>query len=144
MGNAGAPYRLRLVGRYIKGLGRSGVFLSMDYYREIFRERLGRDPYPGTLNIEVEGIEGYEDLRTLCPPNDEIGDIEIGGRTYGGLYIWRAKLRSEDILLIRPYRSTHDKKVLEIVAIEKLSEKLGLKEGELIPIEVECAKQNLS
>ncbi|MDT7887434.1 MAG: DUF120 domain-containing protein [Desulfurococcales archaeon] len=144
MENAGTLYRLRLIGRYIKGLGRSGVFLGMDHYRKIFREKLSREPYPGTLNIEAEGIEGYEDLRILCPPHEEIEDIEIGGKKYGGLYIWRAKLRSEDILLIRPYRSAHDKRVLEIVAVEKLSDKLGLKEGELIPIEVECSKQNLS
>ncbi len=139
MENAGAPYSIRLKGRYVKGLGRSGIFLSMDIYKEIFRRRLGEDPYPGTLNIEMEGLEGYEELKKICPPQEKIEDIVIGGKTYGGLYIWKAYMEGSEVLLIRPYRSTHKPTVLEIVSREKLVEKLKIDEGTAITISVECS-----
>ncbi len=138
MGSAGAPYLVRLRGRYVKGLGRSGYFLGMKIYREIFRERLGRDPYPGTLNIEIEGFKGYEDLRKICPEHEAIGDIEFEGKTYGGLYIWRAAFKDSEVLLIRPYRSAHDPKILEVVSGERLVEKHSIKEGDIVTIDIKC------
>lgn len=139
MESAGAPYSVRLRGRYVKGLRRSGIFLSIDIYKEIFRERLGEEPYTGTLNIEIEGLEGYEELRKICPPQEEIGDMVIDGKTYGGLYIWKAYIEGDKVLLIRPYRSTHKPTILEIVSREKLAEKLKIDEGTAITINVECS-----
>jgi riboflavin kinase len=139
MENAGAPYSIRLRGRYVKGLGRSGIFLSTDIYKEILRRRLGEDPYPGTLNIEMEGLEGYEELKKICPPQEKIEDTVIGGKAYGGLYIWKAYMEGNEVLVIRPYRSTHKPTVLEIVSRKKLIEKLKIDEGTAITISVECS-----
>ncbi len=137
MGGAGAPYRVRLLGRYVKGLGRAGAFLSMEVYREILSRRLGSDPYPGTLNIEVEGLGGYRELRRICPPED-VGDIEVGGRIFGGLHIWRGSIGGERVLVIRPYRSAHPENVLEVVSREKLAERLKIEEGQAIAVDIEC------
>ncbi|MEM2204294.1 MAG: DUF120 domain-containing protein [Sulfolobales archaeon] len=138
MEHAGPSYRVRLRGRYVKGLGRSGFFLNMEIYKKIFRERLGTEPYPGTLNIEAEDLEGYEGLRKICPEHEAIGDITLEGKTYGGLYLWRALIGDTRVLLIRPYRSSHNPKILEVVSSEKLVEKHGIREGDRITIDIEC------
>ncbi len=36
-------------------LGRAGAFLGIDWVRNAVRERVGFDPYPGTLNLRVHG-----------------------------------------------------------------------------------------
>lgn len=38
-------------------LGRAGAFLGMDWVRDAIRERLGFDPFPGTLNVRVRGAD---------------------------------------------------------------------------------------
>ncbi len=138
MERAGPPYWVRLRGRYVKGLGRSGLFLSMEIYKRIFRERLRSDPYPGTLNIEIEHLGGYEELRKICPEHEAIDNIAFEGKTYGGLYLWRARLGDSEVLLIRPYRSAHDPKILEAISREKLVDRYGIKEGDRVTIDIEC------
>ncbi len=36
-------------------LGRAGAFLGVDWVRQAVRERIGFDPYPGTLNLRLSG-----------------------------------------------------------------------------------------
>ena len=36
-------------------LGRAGEFLGLGWVRDAIRERVGFDPYPGTLNLRVRG-----------------------------------------------------------------------------------------
>ena len=38
-------------------LGRAGAFLGIDWVRDAIRERLGFDPYPGTLNVRARGAD---------------------------------------------------------------------------------------
>ena len=38
-------------------LGRAGAFLGIDWVRDAIRERLGFDPYPGTLNMRARGAD---------------------------------------------------------------------------------------
>ncbi|MFA4936532.1 MAG: DUF120 domain-containing protein, partial [Candidatus Methanoperedens sp.] len=41
-----------LSGKVITGLGEGQYYISLEGYRTQFREKLGFDPYPGTLNIK--------------------------------------------------------------------------------------------
>ncbi|MDE0212888.1 MAG: DUF120 domain-containing protein, partial [Deltaproteobacteria bacterium] len=46
-------------------LGRAGAFLGVDWVREAIRERIGFDPYPGTLNLRPRGdaLSRWEEVR---------------------------------------------------------------------------------
>ena len=49
-------------GNLVKGvvfsdLGRAGAFVGIDWVREAVRERVGFDPYPGTLNLRANGAD---------------------------------------------------------------------------------------
>lgn len=46
-------------------LGRAGAFLGIDWVREAIRERVGFDPYPGTLNMRADGadLDRWEQVR---------------------------------------------------------------------------------
>src|SRR5574337_1213272 len=43
-----------LSGKVITGLGEGQYYISLDGYRMQFIEKLGFDPYPGTLNIRLD------------------------------------------------------------------------------------------
>ncbi len=46
-------------------LGRAGAFLGVDWVRQAVRDRLGFDPYPGTLNLRPSGddLSLWEEVR---------------------------------------------------------------------------------
>lgn len=129
--------RIRVEGVYTKGLGRASQFLSTDIYREIFRERLGQDPFPGTLNVELKGLD-YTALARVCSDHEVIGDLEVGGRIYGGLHIWRGEVGGRRVLVVRPFRSRHPPQVVELVSHERLEAALGISPGDPLALEIEC------
>ncbi|HXV99308.1 MAG TPA: DUF120 domain-containing protein, partial [Anaerolineae bacterium] len=44
---------LALSGQVVTGLGQGAGFTQLDWAREQFIEKLGIDPYPGTLNLRL-------------------------------------------------------------------------------------------
>lgn len=47
----------RVKGVVFSDLGRAGAFVGIEWVREAIRERVGFDPYPGTLNIRADGAD---------------------------------------------------------------------------------------
>jgi len=47
------PRSVTLEGTVFTGLGEGAYYISKDYYLKQFIERLGFDPYPGTLNLKL-------------------------------------------------------------------------------------------
>jgi riboflavin kinase len=51
-----------LEGELFSGLGEGAYYINQEGYRKQFREKLGFDPYPGTLNIKLKA--GYENEKS--------------------------------------------------------------------------------
>src|SRR5919197_1426942 len=49
-----APFRFDFKGIVISGMGEGAYYMSLDGYKKQFREKLGYEPYPGTLNIKLQ------------------------------------------------------------------------------------------
>ena len=47
------PTSIMLEGTLFTGLGEGAYYVTRDDYRKQFIEKLGFDPYPGTLNIKL-------------------------------------------------------------------------------------------
>jgi HAD superfamily hydrolase (TIGR01509 family) len=68
---------LRFTTRVVQGCGEAAQFTSLDWVRARFREALGSDPYPGTLNAVPAGTvdrEAWQSLRaeegtSIAPPS---------------------------------------------------------------------------
>ncbi len=127
--------RLRIRGRIASGLGEGRYYLSQKQYVEQFRQKLGFEPYPGTLNLQVEGAETNK-LRILkASPALLIEGFQDQDRTFGAVDAWRADLRSIHCALILPHR-THHARTVELVAPVHLREKLKLKDGDEVDVGV--------
>jgi riboflavin kinase len=130
------PSRVRFDGVVTSGLGEGRYYLSQPGYVLQFAERLGYRPYPGTLNVRLEG----EALRTAGLLKHwtgvRIDGFEASGRSFGGAQCFRARLHGHDCHLIHPDR-THYRDVVEFIAAECLREALSLADGAQVAIELE-------
>ncbi len=117
------------------GLGEGRAYMKMKQYSDQFMEKLGINAYPGTLNIKVG--QGIADQLRNTADVIKIGGFSTKERTYGGVLAYRAKINGQiDAAVIFPDRSTHNMRMLEIIAKDYLRGKLGLKDGSKIKIEM--------
>ncbi len=130
-----------LRGAVTSGMGEGKHYISLSGYMRQFRDRLGYEPFPGTLNVELDG----ESVRSRARM-DTIDPIEIGGweddeRTYGPAFCWPTAIeaggeRYERSHAIAPERTHHGADKLEIIAPVKLRETLGLEDEDEVMIHV--------
>ncbi len=128
--------RLPVRGRVDHGMGEGFYYMSQEGYRKQFREKLGFDPFPGTLNLKLEGREAAK-LEVLRKAEGvTIEGFTSGGRTFGGAMCLRATMDGVDCAVVLPIRSHYDD-VLEVISKHKLRERLGLKDAEFVEVVVE-------
>ena len=128
---------LILRGRVFSGLGEGRYYVSLEPYRKQFIEKLGFDPYPGTLNIKLEP-ECIKYRKIL----DNIEGIIIepfknGKRTYGGGRAFKALIQGKILgAIIIPERTHYGPDVVEIISPVCLRKTLKLRDGDMVILEV--------
>lgn len=127
---------MRIRGKVVAGLGEGRYYLGREGYRKAFNSLLGFDPYPGTLNIEVEPIDRekigeVKDLDGLM-----IHAFSAEGRTFGAVKCFRADIGGLEAAAIFPVRSHHTN-VLELVAPRNLREALSLRDGAEVAVTID-------
>ena len=130
-----------LRGAVTSGMGEGRHYISLPGYMRQFRDRLGYEPFAGTLNVDLDD----ESIRSRARM-DALDPIEIDGweddeRTYGPAFCWPATLESgekrcADAHVIAPERTHHGADQLEIIAPDKLRETLALEDDEEVTIHV--------
>ena len=135
---------LTLSGVVTAGAGEGRHYISLPGYNRQFNERLGYDPYPGTLNVELD--EGSVRSRSELAAVDgiEIEEWEDEERTYGAATCYAATLEAaagsaDPVHVIVPDRTHHDEDQIEIIAPEMLRDELGLADGDEVVVGIEDA-----
>ncbi len=121
---------IMLQGEIFTGIGEGAYYMSQEGYRSQFREKLGFDPFPGTLNLRVSS-QIVDELR--LKPGIEIGGFVSGNRSFGGGRCHRVRLKPgmEGAVFI-PDRTHYPADVLEVVSAVNLRAALGLRDGDVI------------
>lgn len=118
------------------GLGEGKYYMALQGYKKQFIEKLGFEPFEGTLNLEVDAAKVNNLLLNAECIN--INGFQTKERTFGGLKSFRVNIKYGNkklpAALIIPDRTHHSKKVVEVIAPHNLRNKLKLKEGEIIEI----------
>lgn len=133
---------VELVGAVTSGMGEGRHYISLPGYMEQFEERLGYEPFKGTLNVELtdESVRARSAMEALDPV--PIDGWEDDDRTYGPAVCYGGTLETEDgethdpIHVIAPERSHHDDDQLELIAAVKLRESLDLSDGDTVTVRV--------
>lgn len=132
------PPSITLEGTVFTGLGEGAYYISKEHYREQFIEKLGFDPYPGTLNLKL--TTDY-DLKTRVEleayPAIEIRGFKNEDRTFGLVKCYPATIGNKiKGALISALRGHYDNSVLEIIAPVNLRRQLNLKDGQKVKVEL--------
>jgi len=132
------PPSLTLEGTVFTGLGEGAYYIAKEHYRTQFVEKLGFEPYPGTLNIKLS--TDY-DIKTRMEieayPAVEIAGFKNEDRSFGLVKCYPAIIDNKvKGALITALRSHYDVSVLEIIAPVCLRKQLSLKDGNKVKVEI--------
>ena len=132
------PLSVTLEGTVFTGLGEGAYYISKGPYFKQFTEKLGFEPYPGTLNVKLSSdydiktrreIEGY--------PAVEVTGFKGEDRTFGLVKCYPAIIDNKvKGALVTALRSHYDVSVLEIIAPVCLRKQLNLKDGVKVKVEI--------
>lgn len=123
-----------LCGKLITGLGEGQYYISLDGYRTQFIEKLGFDPYPGTLNVRLDS--NSIDIRKTIAQSIRITGFTDQNRTFGKGSCFRVRISDIEGAVITPERTHYPEDIIEIIAPVNLREHLDLKDGNNINVEV--------
>jgi riboflavin kinase len=125
-----------LRGSVTSGLGEGAFYVSLEGYRRSIERLLGFTPYPGTLNVRLDpqsvALRRYLDSL----PGIAIPGFSDGVRMYGSVKAFRATIQNIGCAVILPERTHHPPEMVEVIAPVRLRDALGLKDGDLVEIEV--------
>lgn len=125
-------------GRVISGLGEGSYYINLDGYKKQFMNKLGFEPFPGTLNVYLEDnlykltrkslinyssilIEGFSDIN----------------RTYGWVKCYRATINETlwGALLVLE-KTDYKDDVLELIFPMSVKETTNIKDGDKVSVRV--------
>lgn len=124
--------KITLRGRVLQGGGTGRIFTSLPWVKKQCIDKLGFDPYPGTLNLRVtSGTDGKELRKVTRGIKIESPEGFCEGRCFKASIM--GKIRGAVVVPDVP-GYPHD--LLEILGPANLREKLGLKDGMDIEVTV--------
>jgi riboflavin kinase, archaea type len=134
---AAYPPSVTLEGVVFTGLGEGAYYIGKEYYLKQFVEKLGFEPYPGTLNLKLTSeydIKARAELETY--PAIEVTGFKSEDRTFGLVKCYPVLIDNKvKGALVTALRSHYDVSVLEIIAPVCLRKQLNLKDGNKVKIE---------
>jgi riboflavin kinase len=135
---ASYPPSVTLEGILFSGLGEGAYYVTRDGYRKQFIEKLGFDPYPGTLNLKLTSdydMKTRSELETY--PAIEVQGFKNETRTYGPVRCFPAVINNRvKGAVLSAMRSHYDSSVLEIISSDYIRSKLKLKDGNKVKVEI--------
>ncbi len=134
------PTTISFEGRVVSGMGEGAYYMSLAGYRKQFYEKLGYEPYPGTLNVKlVDKI--FRDARREIGkyPSIFIDGFSDTKRTYGWAKCYLANIndgpiRNAAVLVLE--RTHYDESMLEIIAPVSIKDTVGIHNGDKIKIKM--------
>lgn len=124
-----------LAGAVKAGLGEGRYYLSRPGYVSQFERHLGWAPYPGTLNLELAGLEANKLKLLRKHPVFQVEAFQAEGRTFGGAACLPATVQGQACAAILPHRS-HYTTTLEVIAPVRLRDALPCSDGQVLSVTV--------
>jgi riboflavin kinase len=127
---------VELVGEVVSGMGEGKYYISLDGYVEQFVERLGYEPFPGTLNMSLDDESTRRRSALENADGIPIDKWENEDRTFGAATCYEASVEGVEAHVIRPHRSHYPDDTLEVIAPVKLRDELDIDYGDEVTVEV--------
>jgi riboflavin kinase, archaea type len=123
---------ITLTGKVFSGKGNGRKFLSLKWVKEQIKQKLGFNPYLGTLNILLS--EESTKRRKILEKPQSMMICPAQGYCLGILH--GARIEEFECAVIIPDVTGYPENYLELIAAENMRQKLQLKDGDDIRIVV--------
>ena len=121
-----------LRGRVFSGKGEGAKYVSLDWAKRQMKEKLGFDPYLGTLNIRLSA-DSLKNKRLLM----KSGGLEITPAT--GYYpgkLFKATIGNVTCAIVIPDVPGYPEEIIEVIAPSNLRRMLRLADDNMIEVKV--------
>jgi len=136
---------VELEGVVSSGLYEGAYYISKDGYRLQIIDKLGFDPYPGTLNVTVTGENLEKKRHVERGPGVRIEGFSDGERSFGACTCYPLVLNDEvEGALLVADRSIHEPEVLEIVSPHYIRKRLELSDGDKVRVRFVPLRRSVS
>ncbi|MFX1393240.1 MAG: DUF120 domain-containing protein [Promethearchaeota archaeon] len=135
-----------IVGEVKDGMREGAYYVAIKGYYIQFQEKLGFNPYLGTLNLKLSDLNKTllrENLNNRIPIIINGFEDENSERTYGSVKCYDCKISRLDdrtnkikAAILDIERTHHEKNIIEILAEPYLRDYLKLKDGDRVIIEL--------
>ena len=137
------PFTIDFEGIVVSGMGEGAYYMALEGYRKQFKEKLGFEPYPGTLNVKLVDQIFMNARRDIGKyPSVFINGFSDDTRTYGWVKCYKAEINKGAInnaaaLVLE--RTHYDDSMLELIAPISLKESTGIQNGDKISVKVQIS-----
>lgn len=139
------PFSIDFEGTVVSGMGEGAYYMSLEGYRKQFKDKLGFEPYPGTLNVKLIDQIFMNARREIGRyPSVFINGFSDNLRTYGWVKCYKANINKgavNNAAALVLERTHYDDTMLEIIAPICLKEAIGIQNGDRISIKVQIDAQ---
>jgi riboflavin kinase len=122
-------------GEVASGLFQGAYYVSKEGYSLQIKDKLGFEPFPGTLNVKIREEDYDKRQRLERGPSILLDGFKDGERAFGAARCFPCIINDdEEGALIVAERTIHDYGVLEIISPQYLRRKMGLADGDKIKL----------
>ena len=118
------------------GIGKGAYFVSQKEYSDGFKKHLDFSPFPGTLNVKIEGEDIEKRITLREQPPIRVPGFSKGKTTFGKIDCYRCMISGLPGAVIFPEMSVHGLQVIEIISPFNLRKKLSLSDGSKVTVEM--------
>ena len=126
---------LVIEGKIFRDLGQGAGFTSIPWVREEFINRVGVDPYPGTLNIKLEGDEILQKIAQLRSKPGIV--IPPGQAGFCSAKCFRVTAEGISGAVVFPEVNEYPLEKFEMIFPVNIKETLGVKDGDVLKVTIE-------
>ena len=139
-----SPAAIDFEGSVVSGMGEGAYYMSLEGYRRQFKDKLGYEPYPGTLNVRLVDQLYMNARRELGRhPSIFVDGFSDSTRTYGWVKCYRAIVNDgavDNAAVLVLERTHYDDSMLEVIAPMSIKQASGIKNGDRIKVQVQLAQ----
>jgi riboflavin kinase len=122
-------------GTVVSGLFEGAYYISREGYRTQIKEKIGFDPFPGTLNVRIKPEDFDKRRRLEKYPSAILEGFKDGERSFGACKCYPLLINDEiKGALIVADRTLHDLSTMEIVSHVYLRRYFGLSDGDTVKV----------
>jgi riboflavin kinase len=123
---------MELQGTVTTGLGKGAYYIGLDEYQQLFNNRLGFKPFPGTLNLDVDPdrrqafMEAADTVYIPAPVHD--------GERMSAADAHKITINEIEGALLDLEITDHPDSIAEIIAPINLRNAYGLEDGDTVTV----------